>query len=223
MQFGPLNKPHPPVYLITSGQTTQQTTPATEDFASILQLVRAAAAAAVDLVQLREKQLTARVLFELSQRAAEIVRGSNTKILINDRADIASAAGADGAHLTTESLPASVVRQTFGAEFLIGVSTHSLAEAESARHGGADFIVFGPVFATPSKSGHGEAQGIVALSQLASALAPFPVLALGGVTEENMESCIEAGARGVAAIGMLQEPDCLKELTRSIHGLASES
>jgi thiamine-phosphate pyrophosphorylase len=212
------NQRHPLLYLITSGETTGQTTPSTEDFSRILHLVRAAVAAGIDLIQIREKQLTARVLFELARSAAEIVRGSETKLLINDRGDIAAAAGAHGVHLTTSSLPSRVVRQTFGDEFLIGVSTHSLEEAQLARDSGADFAVFGPIFETPSKK-YGAAKGIDELTNLTSALRSFPVLALGGITEDRIPDCIVAGASGVAAISMLQCADRLGELSKEIHNL----
>jgi thiamine-phosphate pyrophosphorylase len=86
------------------------------------------------------------VLYELVLRAAKITRGSDTRLLVNDRADIARAAGADGVHLTSQSLPANVVRKMFGPEFVIGVSTHSFEEARAAQAAGADFVVFGPVF-----------------------------------------------------------------------------
>jgi len=175
--------------------------------------------AGIDLVQIREKNLTARVLFELSQSAAEIVRGTQTKLLINDRADIASTAGANGVHLATTSLPAQAVRRAFGNEMLIGVSTHSLDEANVANQSGADFIVFGPVFETRSKSEYGPARGIEELRGLTSALGEFPVLALGGISEDTVEACLRAGARGVAAISMLQDQERLAELTGRIHSL----
>src|SRR5215204_613061 len=125
----PQKFPLPIVYPITSGQTT----PDDPQFSEILRLVRAVVDTDVPLLQIREKSLHARVLFELVARAAEITHGSRTRLLVNDRSDIARAAGADGVHLTTQSLPVDVVRKTCGAEFLIGVSTHSLAEAQAAR------------------------------------------------------------------------------------------
>jgi thiamine-phosphate pyrophosphorylase len=142
------------------------------------------------------------VLYELATRAAEITRGSKTRLLVNDRADIARAAGADGVHLTSQSLPAGVVRRTFGSEFLIGVSTHSLDEARAARDGGADFVVFGPVFETESKRGFGAPQGLDKLRQVADELRGFPVLAIGGISLENAGACFDAGASGVAAISL---------------------
>ena len=119
--------------------------------------MQAAVAARIDLVQIREKNLSASVLCQIATSAAGITKGSATQLLINDRSDIAAAAGADGVHLTSLSLPTAVVRKSFGEEFLIGVSTHSLDEAKLARRGGADFVVFGPVFETASKKEYGEA------------------------------------------------------------------
>jgi len=209
----------PLLYLITSGATTNQTAPATEDFHNVLQLIQAAVAARIDLVQIREKSLSASVLYDLSASAAAITRGSATKLLINDRSDIAAAAGADGVHLTSASLPTSVVRQAFGDEFLIGVSTHSLAEASEARRSGADFVVFGPVFETPAKEKYGEPQGLKQLETVTSGLAPFPVLALGGITSARVSDCIQAGARGIAAIRMLNDPMQLDRVVNEIREL----
>lgn len=208
--------PRPLIYLITSGQTTDRTTPAAEDFSSVLQLVQAAVVAQIDLVQVREKNLTASVLYQLASSAAGITKGSATKLLINDRSDIAAAAGADGVHLTTSSLPTAVVRQTFGDGFLIGVSTHSLEEARLARQGGADFAVFGPVYETASKTELVEPPGLTGLARVCSELSPFPILALGGVMIGNVAECIRAGARGVAAIRMLQQPAQLADVADEI-------
>ena len=140
------------------------------------------------------------MLYELVCRAAEITRGSSTRLLVNDRFDVARAAGADGVHLTSVSLPARVVREACGAEFLIGVSTHAVEEARRARDGGADFVVFGPVFETESKRAYGPPQGLLELERVTSELQGFPVLAIGGVTLDNAESCYAAGASGFAGI-----------------------
>ena len=178
--------------------------------------MRAAVVARIDLVQLREKNLSASVLYQLATSAAGITKGSATKLLINDRSDIAAAAGADGVHLTTSSLPTAVVRQSFGDSFLIGVSTHSLEEARRARQGGADFAVFGPVFDTASKKEFCEPPGLTGLASVCSKLSPFPILALGGVMIGNVAECIRAGARGVAAIRMLQQPAQLADVAEEI-------
>src|ERR1044072_472384 len=145
----PLKFPLPIIYPISSGN----------NHPDILRLVRAAVDAEVPLFQIREKSLPARTLFELVARAAELTRDTRTRLLVNDRSDIARAAGADGVQLTTQSLPVEVVRKTCGAEFLIGVSTHSLAEAQAACASGADFVVFGPGFWTESQRGCGGPRG----------------------------------------------------------------
>lgn len=204
-----MSLPVPIIYPITSGKTSPQTTPDDPQFSEILRLVRAAVDAEVPLFQIREKSLHARVLFELVARAVEITRGGKTRLLVNDRSDIARAAGADGVHLTTQSLPVDVVRNIFGAEFLIGVSTHSLDEARAASAGGADFVVFGPVFETESKRAYGEPQGLDKLAEVARALGEFPVVAIGGITLDNVDECFQAGARGIAAIRLLNDTENL--------------
>ena len=170
-------------------------------------MVKAAAAAGVDLLQIREKNLSDRVLYSLAQAAVELTRGTATRVFVNDRADIASAAGANGVHLTSKSLPANIIRKTFGPDLLIGASTHSLAELTQAKNRGADFAVFGPVFETKSKAGYGDPVGLEMLREAATAVAPFPVLALGGIDLENASDCINAGASGIAAIGLFDDPD----------------
>src|SRR5260370_24389173 len=193
----------PILYLITRGATTETTTPTSDEFQSILTQVSAAVSAGVQLIQLREKKLTDRVLFELTTSAVAITRGTSTRILVNDRADIA-AGGADGVHLTTYSLEPKTVRETFGEDFLIGASTHSLAEATASRDGGADFAVFGPVFDTSSKAGYGSPLGVAALNEVSRVLDPFPILALGGISLSNAAECLRAGVSGIAGISIFQ-------------------
>jgi thiamine-phosphate pyrophosphorylase len=201
-----LNLSKPILYLITPGATVENATPSSQPYQDILRQVRAAAAAGIDLIQIREKRLSAGALFELTSRVMQIVRGSATRVLVNDRADIAAGAEADGVHLTTQSLDAGVVRKTFGADFLIGVSTHSDLEARQARDAGADFVVFGPVFSTPSKARYGPALGLNSLSMVTRELTRFPVLAIGGVSRENVSSVAETGASGIAAITLFSDP-----------------
>ena len=203
----------PPIlYPITSGTTTPQTTPDDPQFAQILQLVRAAVDAEVPVFQIREKLLPARVLCELVERAVAVTRGSRTRLLVNDRSDVARAAGADGVQLTSNSLPARVVCEIYGSEFVIGVSTHSVAEARTARAGGADFVVFGPVFETESKRAFGPPQGLDRLREVTHDLKGFPVLAIGGVTLENVAACFAAGASGVAGITLFNNPENFRAL-----------
>ena len=109
-----------------------------------------------------------------------------------------------------------VVRRAFGPDFLVGVSTHSLAEALAARAGGADFALFGPVFDTPSKRAYGPPLGLAALGEAARALSPFPLLAVGGISPENARTALDAGAAGVAAIRMFAEAEDLAETVRRL-------
>src|SRR6266550_2257613 len=169
----PLNLSKPILYLITRGATSEGTTPDAPEFARILNQISAAVAAGINLIQIREKQLTTRVLFELVERASELTRGTNTRLLVNDRADVSVGAGADGVHLTAQSLDAAMIRKTFGKEVLIGASTHSLTEARAAQEQGADFIVFGPVFETESKKQFGSPVGLESLSDVARDLRDF--------------------------------------------------
>jgi thiamine-phosphate pyrophosphorylase len=206
----------PILYLITRGASSEATTADCPEFKQILEQVSAAIAAGIDLIQIREKRLTARVLFELATRAAALTRGSSSRLLINDRADVAAAAGADGVHLTSQSIDARIVRDVFGEKFLIGVSTHSLAEASEAKAAASDFVVFGPVFETASKREYGAPAGVERLAEVARALADFPVLALGGINLTNAATCLQAGASGIASIGIFSRPDELSKVVFEI-------
>ena len=186
---------------------TSKTTPDDRGFGYSLFKVELAVSLELPLYQIREKNLSVRMLYEFVSRAAEITRGTSTRLLVNDRFDVARAAGADGVHLTESSLSPRVVRETCGEEFVIGVSTHSLESARAARDGGADFVVFGPVFETESKRAYGPPQGLEKLREVATALAGFPVLAIGGITIDNAESCFEVGASGFAGISWFNRPD----------------
>lgn len=174
-----------------------------------------ACSAGVDLLQIREPDLCGRDLFTLTQRLAKTARPYQTQILVNDRADIAAACVGVGVHLTTRSMPVAVVRKTFGDDLLIGASTHSLVEAQEAQAGGANFIVFGPVFETASKKIYGAPVGLAALREVAEQLT-IPVLALGGVKLANFKATLAAGARGIAAISLFTEARDLRHLTRLI-------
>lgn len=206
-----LNLSKPILYLITPGATAETTTPQSPEFLAILLQVSAAVSAGVHLIQIREKLLTARACFELTAAVVSIAHGSATRVLVNDRSDIAASAGADGVHLSNSSLRADVIRTTFGAQFLIGSSTHSSGEAREAQRRGADFAVLGPIFPTPSKAQYGPPLGAQTLATAAHELAPFPLLALGGVSVENARECLAAGAQGIAGISLFAEPSRLAD------------
>jgi thiamine-phosphate pyrophosphorylase len=153
-------------------------------------------------VQLREKDLDGCQLFELASELRNVTLEFGAKLLINDRVDIAVAVGADGVHLGRGSLPVAVARRILGSTQLIGYSAHGLEEARLAEHDGADFITFGPVFATPSKASYGEPLGLERLTEVARNLA-IPVFALGGVKLLSAGNVLSAGARGIALISAI--------------------
>jgi thiamine-phosphate pyrophosphorylase len=134
-------------------------------------------------------------------------RATAARVFVNDRLDVALAANAAGVHLGGKSLPLEIVnewRRSAGRlDFMIGVSCHSLESARAAERGGADYIFFGPVFATPSKAAFGAPQGIESLREVCTSV-EIPVLAIGGVNLENVRACITAGAAGIAAIRLFQ-------------------
>ena len=186
----------------------------------LIEFTERAVAAGVDIVQIREPDLSARDLLSVVEATAELSYKSGGGVLINDRADIAVCAAA-GVHLTTRSLSAEVVRRSFGPELMIGVSTHSIEEAKAAECGGADFIVFGPVFQTASKKQYGEPVGLEALRRVAAGLS-IPVLALGGINPTNFREALDTGAKGIAGISMFAKAPDLNSLVATIkgHGVA---
>jgi thiamine-phosphate pyrophosphorylase len=206
--------PLPIIYPITSGQTTPQTTPDDPQFFAIFQLVRAAVDAEVPLFQIREKSLPDGVLHELTSRAVEITRGSKTRLIVNGRADVARAAGADGAQLNVTAFLA-LLDERVDPDFVVGVSVHSFVEAEVAAAFGADFAVFGPVFETESKRVYGPPQGLGKLREVAGEV-EIPVLAIGGITLDNVADCFKARASGVAAISLLNNPDAMPKIVADI-------
>lgn len=199
----PLKSSEPLIYLITAGTATAQEFDRNRK--NILQKIRLAAEYGLELVQIREKSLPAKLLFELVRDAVALTRDSNTLVLVNERFDIALAASADGVQLTSNGLSADLVRRHCPAPFLIGVSTHSCKEAENARGSGADFALFGPVFRTPSKSQYGEPKGISELRNACEMLNGFPIIAVGGINSENSGEVVEAGASGYAAIRLFED------------------
>ncbi len=157
----------------------------------------------VDAVQLREKDLSDRELFELACRLRARAAPA-AAMLINGRADIALASGCAGVHLTSNGLPVAALRRRFSGALLIGCSTHRAREVEAARRAGADYAIFGPVFATPSKAPYGSPRGLDGLRRAVAH--GLPVLAIGGIGPDRMAQVAAAGAAGVAGIRAFFDP-----------------
>jgi thiamine-phosphate pyrophosphorylase len=172
---------------------------------ALVEKIGSAARAGVDWIQLREKDLPGRALAELLGEAIGRVP-AGCRILVNDRLDVACALSAGGVHLGEKSLSVEDARRLVRGrtDFLVGASAHSLAAACSAEKAGADYLVFGPVYATPSKMQYGSPQGIDRLREVCRAVS-LPVLAIGGITVENARACFDAGAAGIAAIRLFAE------------------
>jgi len=169
-------------------------------------VVEAALQGGARAVQLREKDLLPRELYPLALEIRQLTQVYGARLLINDRVDVALAVKADGVHLTTTSLPTGCVRQILGSDRLIGVSTHTRAEAQAAVEQGADFVVFGPVFFTPSKAPYGQPVGLDALRAVRGAV-NAPLLAIGGIKQTNLEQVLAAGADGIAVISAIISAD----------------
>jgi thiamine-phosphate pyrophosphorylase len=193
---------------------------------TLMRKIEAAASAGIDCVQLREKDLSgsdcASLAREAVQRAAQASknRATPTRIIVNDRLDVALSEHAGGVHLGELSLPIAETRRLAddrepSANFLIGVSCHSLEAAKEAESGGADYIFFGPVFATPSKAAFGAPQGLQRLAEVCRAV-DLPVVGIGGITLEYAASCISAGAAGIAAIRLFQDAQDLPSLIKTL-------
>lgn len=213
-----------PIICYVTGREALNGTDSTE---KLIAKIRAAETAGADWVQIREREMTARDLLVLTKAAIAGARGT-TRILVNDRLDVALAAGAAGVHLRGESVPiveaVRWLREVHApANFLVGVSCHNVEEARQAEGAGASYLFFGPIFETPAKKKFGPPQGLAKLAAVCSNVR-VPVIAIGGVNEETAPKCLQAGASGIAAIRMFQETGeaRLKQVIARLHGSEQE-
>lgn len=168
----------------------------------LLDVVRQSLEAGVKAVQVREKDLSGAELYRLAVDMRRLTAHFDARLIINDRPDIALAVNADGVHIGINSMPVSAVRRVLGAEKIIGYSAHAVDEAERALADGADFVTFGPVYATPSKAAFGDPCGVEKLAAARTAL-NRPVIGLGGISQDNVTEALSADIQGIAVISAI--------------------
>jgi len=195
------------LYLVTDRTQTQGR--------NLLIVLEQALQGGVRAVQLREKDLSGNELLALAEKTRSLCRRYNSLLIVNDRVDIALAVEADGVQLGTASIPIETARLLLGPRKIIGASTHSLSEANEAVRQGADFILFGPVYFTPSKATYGLPQGLEALKKIVEKIS-VPVYAIGGIKPQNIAAVRRTGVRGVALISAVMSANNPTEATRSI-------
>ena len=184
----------------------------------LLWVLEAALDGGVKAIQLREKNLGGGKLFFLAEAARKLTSNYHARLFINDRIDVALAVDADGVQLSTVSIPIETARGLVGGEKLLGVSTHSLQQAEEAERLGADFVLFGPVYFTPSKAPYGAPQGLAALKKIVEKIS-LPIYAIGGIKPENIAEARGTGSRGVALISAIMSAADPKDATKKILSL----
>ncbi len=193
----------PRLYLISSGEENP------DNGNLLLNQLNLLPSALPCMVQIREKQLEAKVLLKLALKARTITLPEGTLLLMNERADIALAAGLDGVHLPENGCSVKTLR-TFAPNLIYGCSVHSSTALRIAEESGADYLLFGPVFDTPSKRRYGAPQGLEKLEAICR-MSSLPVFALGGITPQNAELCMAQGAYGIAGLSLFQETARLAE------------
>lgn len=197
-----MNVPLSALYLITDRHQTKGRT--------IQYVISEALAGGVKFIQLREKDLCAKDFFLLAREVKKMTDAYGAQLLINERVDIAMAVKAYGVHLPADSFKPDEARAMLGQEAILGVSTHSLAEAVAAEKTGADFITFSPVYYTVSKAAYGDPQGIDRLKKICRTV-DIPVYALGGINTNNVSEVINAGAFGISMISAIISADDIKK------------
>jgi len=223
----PLPAPLPkPVVCYVTDRRSLPLALSSDAIAMLLRSIESVAAAGADWIQIREKDLCGAENLELTRAALEKIHACapRTRIIVNDRVDVALTAGAGGVHLSENGFSVSDARRLCDRfahdsgkplDFLIGISCHSLGSALGATRDGADYIYFSPIFHTPSKAFYGPPQGVERLRKICQAV-QIPVIAIGGIALDNVASCYEAGAAGVAAIRLFQDATDLPAVVRCL-------
>jgi thiamine-phosphate pyrophosphorylase len=200
-------KPEFNLYLITDRTQTKGR--------DLLWLMEEALDVGIKAIQLREKDLAGRDLFLLAEKASKLCQDYGASLFVNERTDIALAVNAAGVQLGNASVPIALARQLLGAQKIIGVSTHSLDEALDAQQQGADFVLFGPVYFTPSKATYGAPQGLNGLKEIVEKIS-LPVYAIGGIKLENILDLRSMGVSRVALISAIMSSDAPRKTTSDL-------
>lgn len=180
---------------------------------SHLQLAERAIGGGADTIQLRQKTGSTRKLIETARQIQAACKKAGVTFIVNDRVDVALAAGVDGVHLGQNDFPIPLARKLLGPLVIIGGSAGTLEEAQNCFAQGVDYIGFGPVFETSSKDDAGPAAGLGLLTQIAQTV-PLPIIAIGGITTNNVTEVVESGAHGIAVISAVCCQDDPEEATR---------
>lgn len=181
----------------------------------LVPLLKRVLSVAAPAIQLRERDLPVRELVALAREVRGLTDSGGSQLLINDRVDIALALDGVGVHLRSNSLPVSVARQLLGADRLLGVSVHGVEEAVQAESQGADYVIFGPIYETPSKQAFGPPLGLHSLEQVCR-LVRIPIIGIGGVTAARVGEMRQAGAFGVAVITAILGADDVESATGAL-------
>lgn len=214
MKVRPKDPFHPFSYLITPGNLDGKNY--SQRSGKVLEDVREMAELGVSAVQIREKRLPARLLYDLAVRMVALLDGTGALCFVNGRFDIAVSSGADGVHLTSTSIPIGVVKRSCPEGFLLGISAHSPGDVEVAAESGADLVVFGPIYPTPGKEPLSDTDPLALLEAAKEVARGTRLIGIGGIDENNFRNVLDAGADGIAAIRLFEDRDAAREVLSSL-------
>lgn len=183
-----------------------------------LKVARAALDAGVHVIQLRDKQMTGRMLVEMARELKQLAERPGAVFLVNDRVDVALAAGADGVHVGQEDIPVELIRRFVPEDFIVGVSVKTVEQAVKAEADGASYVAVSPVFETPTKPDAGAGLGLESLSQIRKAVS-IPVVAIGGINRTNITDVFRAGADAAAVVSAITRADSPYQAARELVSL----